>query len=265
VAPLAEDARFAPCIEEPNQGLLGEWEGVEIRYEDRRPSAQLGRVVVGFSPGGYVGWADGCNEHGGRYALQGNRVSVRDDGSTQMHCSNPTIELANVTAWRLDGANLVLESPTERYLLRRSPYSVLTRRPWSLYSITELASGETKQVERLRFDYTQLLIEAHADRHFTFTDFDYVKWSGSMTVGPALHAVELAWDNRTSIALNSRRRLRNHPEIREAKSPYPLGMAAELDLGQVGAFCLVESRSLFGPPVMLELRGDKYVYTLSPR
>jgi hypothetical protein len=222
-------------------------------------------VEVGFSPGGYAGWDDGCNVYGGKYVLQGNRLAFGLIESTEVACEGPLPRLSRVTGVAFEGPAMVLSTPGEQYVFRRNPYSVLTRRQWSLFSITDLETGETKGVEQFRLEYQQLLMETKADARFTFTDFDYSKWSGSMTVGPAVHALELAWDDRTTAALETRRRLAKHREIQRASTPYPLGVAAELDLTQVGAFCLVERPSTFGPSLMLELRGNRYVYTWSPR
>lgn len=265
VAPSEEGRPFAPCVEEPNQGLLGEWEGVETNSGDGSPTTPLVGVVVAFSPGGYVGWDDGCNQHAGSYARQGNQVAIREEEATEAACAGASVELTHVREWRVVGSDLELVSPRERHLFRRSPYSVLTRRPWSLFSITELATGETHKVDPYRQSYEQLVLHTEADRQFTFTDFDLAQWSGSIRVGPATHAVELAWDMRSANALDTKRRMANDATAGRASGRYPIGVAAELDWAQVDAFCLVEHDSIFGPSVMLELRGDKYVYTLSPR
>lgn len=265
MAPLAQDSRFAPCVEEPNEGILGEWEGVMLNYGDGRPPAPIEGVELAFSPGGYVGWDDGCNAHGGKYSLKGNSMVVREAAFTEVKCDGAIPNLAQATAFQVDGRNLVLSAGDERYVFRRNPYSVLTRRPWSLFSITELETGETRKVDQLRLSYAQLLMEADADRRFTFTDFDYAQWSGSMTVGPAAHAVVLDWDQTSHRALETRRRWARRPTPQRVNNPYPLGVAAELDLAQVAAFCLVETGSWLESPVMLEMRGEKYVYTWSPR
>lgn len=265
VAPLAQDSRFAPCVEEPSEGIFGEWEGVAINYADGRPPVSIERAELAFSPGGYVGWDDGCNAHGGKYAVKGNAVAVKDEAFTQVLCEGAIPDLTRVTAFALEGQKLVLTASGERYVFRRNPYSVLTRRPWSLFSITELETGETRKVDQFRMTYGQLLMVADADERFTFTDFDHAQWSGSMTVGPAQHAVVLAWDQPSSRALEVRRRWARRPTSQPRNNPYPLGLAAELDLGQVAAFCLVENVSWYESPLMLEMRGEKYVYTWSPR
>lgn len=264
VAPLAEDSRFAPCVEEPSEGVLGEWEGVAIRYADGRPTVPLHRVEIVFSPS-YVGWGDGCNVQRGRYLLLRDRLVFDRVQSTDVACDGAVPNLLDVDTVAFDGSQLILSAPGEHYVFRRKPYSVLTRRAWSLFSITDVETGETQKVDQLRRDQAQLLMVTEADARFTFTDVDYSKWSGTMTVGLATHAVELAWDNRTRTAFEIRRRVAKRREIEGTADRKPPQIAARLDWTQVGAFCLVEHESIYGPSLMLELRGDRYVYTWSPR
>lgn len=280
VAPSAPEVEAEPVAKraprEPVADLAHKWLLKEVRYTDGRPSftpQTYGGVTLDKQ--GRIFWSDGCNSIGGMYAITGDQFSVSDVAGTLVHCEAKVedVEYTSVVRYELDGTRLRLVTPTQIYLLERFPYSPMSEHPWSLYSITEIATGETLNVDRFRMDYYQLYLSVQEDRTFEFLDLDGASFTGTLRV-TGEGAVQLALDAASQARLG-RRPVQRAPltdstiGYQKTKLPYLTTYAQEVDWSAIQSFGLSElavtQASVTQETEVLDLRSKTHVYRFIPR
>jgi len=78
---------------------------------DGRALVAGSRVRISFQ-GGQIGASGGCNSLGGPYAIDGDRLVVRQLGGTDMACERPLMDQDAWLAGLLDGATITLAGDT---------------------------------------------------------------------------------------------------------------------------------------------------------
>lgn len=277
-APLVEVAAASAATppSPPPPSLVHKWLLKEVRYRHGQPSF-VPRTHGGltFDRWGGVGWSDGCNQHGGSYEVEGNRVRLRGGGSTLKLCSEgqEDVHYTQVTHFELADRRLELFTPTQSYVLERFPHSRMSEHAWSLHSMVTLATGEVADVDRFRHDYFHLFLAVEADARFRFIDLDHEEFTGTIWVREP-NAVRFRLDP------SSRARLAQRGEqldsLRDAAQGYartaqryPTTLAQRLDWDGIESFAVLAAtivvRGKEEDADVLELATASQRYRFVPR
>lgn len=271
-------ARAKPEVPPPPEAVLAhKWDLKEVRYQDGRPSfapQRFGGLTLDLH--GVAGWSDGCNRHGGGYKLLGEgQVQFFPGGQTLVGCSDELedVHYEDVTGFKVTGSTLELFTPTQTYVLERFPYSKMSEHDWSLYTITNLRSGDVANVDRFRMDYFHLHLSVEQDATFRFTDLDREEFTGKVRVsGPS--AVSLTLDDESRARMKRRGETLGHlvdstQEYQKTAEVYPTTLAQRLDWDGVVSFVVHEEAIvIMGQEVsseVLDLETKTHRYRFEPR
>ncbi len=245
--------------------LYDKWELKEVTYKKTGKSF-VPKTYGGISfSKGQARWHDGVNSIWGPCRIEKDSITIdKNRCASTMIGSDLVIEdvhYADVTRYEMKGDTLLLHTPEQTYRLERYPFSKMSLRGWSLYSIIDNKTKDEFVVDRFRTAYRHLYFRAQEDKTFTFTDLDREKYTGTLEVDGA-NIANMKLDEASQKKLDAKEVVEdflsdNTNRYQKTKKRYPTTYAKSVDFKSITKFAVVDG--------FLELYSKEKTYKFTGR
>ena len=255
--------------------LMHKWDLKHVAYKNNITplikEAFIPKTSEGFRlfPDGTMVWSDGCNKKIALYTIIGRFIDITPPSSTFIGCRKKFIDIKppsstsiavrvpekledvhyeDAIRFSLANNRLILETPTQIYTLERYPFSEMSLNPWSLHSIINRNTGESRNLGRFRTGYRHLFLEIKDDQKFSFHDLDRQIYTGVIKVGQK-GQVRMHYTDESQERLRKRKKTYDYlsdstNKYKKTKKKYATYYADELDWNSINFF-KIENGELF--------------------